>query len=371
MKKILENKKLMYLIIAILIVALGSILAVVVFEKEEKNNDNQEIKEVQKIEEELLDEKEPPKSSPATNTEELITKVEKAEVKELTKDKIIFNETAEVKKGDTLAVWVYSEPKFLGYFKVKGVDGQMIIEGLEKKLKELEIDSGKHNIAITTESGDPIGYVDVTIEEKGNLKEEVLPYTKTVTEKETIKFKTETKVNNSYGKGTSKTLQEGINGEKEITYEVTYDGTGKEISRKKVSEKITKKATNKIVENGGADFNLKDGKTTGYMQGIVCTESQLTTEYGPTLCQDNPDTKPAEFEAIEINGKHYAKCYNNACKELKLDNSRIILSNKKEDLFIATINGKKYYFDGRRGDDEPNKLTQKHCDDYKLVCATW
>lgn len=308
------------------------------------------------------EEQTPPEKVPATNTEELKQTVAKAEVKEVTKDKIIFNTDAKVEVGERVAVWVYSEPKFLGYFEVKEVNGEKTIEGLEEKIAELEIEAGEHNIAITTEEGEALGYVDVVIEDDGNLKEEVKPIVKEVIETETIKFKTETKTNNSLVKGKQKTIQEGVNGEKEITYEVTYDADGKEISRKKISEKATKAAVNKIVEIGGVDYNLSTAKITETTTGFICLDTEKT-EYG---CDGD---NSGSFSAIAINGVYYAKCLegSSTCASLGLK-TPTKLTKTGEDL-TATINGKKYYFDRRAGDGSPNTLTIEKCKEYKLVCA--
>lgn len=357
-----EKSKKALLIAIIVIIAVGALIAFLfvsgAFKTKEGPKDTGTKEEIKKDEENQT----PPEKVPATNTEELKQTVAKAEVKEVTKDKIIFNREAKVEVGERVAVWVYSEPKFLGYFEVKEVNGEKTIEGLEEKLAELEIEAGEHNIAITTEEGETVGYVDVVIEDDGNLKEEVKPIVKEVTETEIIKFKTETKTNKSLVKGTQKTVQEGINGEKEITYEVTYDAEGKEISRKKISEKTTKAAVNKIVETGGADYNLATAKITETTTGFICLETEKT-EYG---C-DGADYPL--FSAIAINGVYYAKCLNDSstCTSIGLK-TPTKLTKTGEDL-TATINGKKYYFDRRAGEGGSNPLTIEKCNEYKLVCA--
>ncbi len=366
MKEVLKNKKLLIIIVAALVLIIGAVLAVIIIngkdEKENNNDNTPEVKEENKVEEEKA-----PEQAPAANTEELKTQVTEVEVKEITKDKIVFSEKAEVKVGEKVAVWVYSEPKFLGYFKVKEVNGERIIEGLEEKLAELDIEAGNHNIAITTTKGETVGYVDIVIEETGTLKEEVKPVIKEVKETEEIKFKTETKKNANLEKGQSKTIQEGVAGEKEITYEVTYDGkTGEEISRKKVSEKITKEAVNKIVETGNADFNLNTAKVQGSTMGFMCTEKDPV--YGG--CIDAEGTP--EFNAIGINGTYYAKCasHSTACKSLGIKSS-IKLAKSKEG-YTGKVNGKTYYFDPRAGDGGPAEpLTEQQCNDYNLVCGKW
>ncbi len=76
-----------------------------------------------------------------------------------------------------------------------------------------------------------------------------VPETKTVEEKQAVPFETQTVNDNSLAKGQTKMQQEGINGEKTLTYEVTYLG-GKETSRKLVSETVTAQPTAKIIANG-------------------------------------------------------------------------------------------------------------------------
>ena len=356
-----KGKKTLVIII-IAIIAVGSLIALTfvskVFKTKDDSKDTNTKEEIKNEEANLM----PPEKVPATNTEELKQTVAKVEVKEVTKDKIIFNTNAKVEVGDKVAVWVYSEPKFLGYFEVKEENGQKIIEGLEEKLAELEIEAGEHNIAITTENGEEVGYFDVVIEDSGNLKEEVKPIVKEVTETEIIKFTTETKTNKSLVKGTQKIVQEGVNGEKTVTYEVTYDADGKEISRKKVSEKITKAVVNKIVETGAADYSLSTAKITETTTGFFCLTTEKT-EYG---C-DGPDFP--SFSAIAINGQYYAKCLSDSsnCTSTGLKTSTKL--TKTSEGLTATINGKNYYFDQRAGSGGSDPLTIEKCNEYKLVCA--
>lgn len=71
----------------------------------------------------------------------------------------------------------------------------------------------------------------------------------TVVEKETIAFETTYENDSSLAKGKEKTIKNGVNGEKEVTYKVTYvDGT--EESREVVEEKVTKDPVNAVVKKG-------------------------------------------------------------------------------------------------------------------------
>lgn len=69
--------------------------------------------------------------------------------------------------------------------------------------------------------------------------------TKVVTETETIKFDTETKNDSSLEIGESKIATKGVNGEKLVTYEVTYVN-GREQSREEVSSAVTKQPVTQV-----------------------------------------------------------------------------------------------------------------------------
>lgn len=69
--------------------------------------------------------------------------------------------------------------------------------------------------------------------------------------KETVAFDTEEQQSSSLNSGETQVTQEGINGEKEVTYKVKYVD-GKETSKEKVSEKVTKEPVKKIVTVGTA-----------------------------------------------------------------------------------------------------------------------
>lgn len=87
---------------------------------------------------------------------------------------------------------------------------------------------------------------------------------KEVKETEKISFETEERYSDSISSGSSEVTQEGVDGEKEVTYKVKYVD-GKEDSRKSVSEKVTKEPVNKIVTYGTAsdDSGYSDGGNQG------------------------------------------------------------------------------------------------------------
>lgn len=80
-------------------------------------------------------------------------------------------------------------------------------------------------------------------------KNEPVTTTKRVEEKSAVAFKTTYKDDNLADKGTTEVEQAGKNGERTITYEVTYvDGT--ETGRKKISDEVTTQPVDEVVLRG-------------------------------------------------------------------------------------------------------------------------
>lgn len=91
---------------------------------------------------------------------------------------------------------------------------------------------------------------DVTAKITDNMKikiERVTTKQETITQP--IKFKTIKKQTSSLAAGKTKITQKGKNGEKEITYSITYVD-GKEESREVINEKVITKPTNQLVSVG-------------------------------------------------------------------------------------------------------------------------
>ena len=83
-----------------------------------------------------------------------------------------------------------------------------------------------------------------------NTSDESCRYQKEMTETEKIKYKTKYIDNDEMIKGKEKTKILGKDGEKQVTYLVTIDSRGNEISREKKSETITVEATQEVIERG-------------------------------------------------------------------------------------------------------------------------
>lgn len=373
-----DKKKLLLIGGIVLVLVLGIILYLVCSDTNKNNSSNNESTGDKIV-------------APANNTEELVKEMEAIEIETVTEDEIVFSNDIELKENEKVAVWIYSEPKFLGYFEVLVENGVKKIVGLKEALEQITIEDGEHNIAITTESGKPLGYVDVRIENNGTLaesdvdekveeeKEEVTEKeettekkeekttTKKVTEKETIKYSS-TKQNEANMKnGTTSVVQAGSNGTKEITYEVTYDSNGKELSRKKISEKTTKEPINEIVKVGTSDFNINTDTTRGSMAGPACTKDKTyDAPYDGALhCNDETYTDLPQFSATIMSGKIIVTSINGTLS------TAVIATPVNDYVFMGTYNGQTYYFDNRMGDGEPGTLTLEFCNKYGLKCGAW
>ena len=55
--------------------------------------------------------------APAETTEELVEQMEAIEVEKVNENEIVFASDIKLEVKQKVEVWVYSEPKFLGYFK--------------------------------------------------------------------------------------------------------------------------------------------------------------------------------------------------------------------------------------------------------------
>ena len=328
----LKDKKNLFIFIAIVVVLIGGLITFILLKDSEKNEggDNKPNEQI------VIPE------APAENTESLVQDLEKVEAVALTNNVIELPKNTEIKNGAKVAVWVYSTPKFLGYFEVVEENGAKVIKGLEKAMKDLDIESGEHNIAIVTEEGESVGYIDVYIEENKIFEDEeaaiVSKYTtEEVKEEVEVKFKTETKKDANKKSGSKEVVQAGVNGLKEITYKITYDENGKEIKKEKINEKTIKEVVNEIVVVGSADFNTNSSKITDEFIGFMCLEDQTMDYEGQLGCNDFIEL--SQFKAIVIDKTtNYVVTVNES-------NVKPFKITKSGSLYKGKYNGKTYYFD--------------------------
>lgn len=146
----------------------------------------------------------------------------------------------------------------------KGVTVSLTVDGKTDKVtaavgttvKELldlqEVDLGKDDVC--TEK------LDVQLKDGMEIAVKRVEY-KEETVKETVEFETEKEYSSSLDDGKSQVKQDGVNGEKEVTYKVKFVD-GEEISREVITEKVIKEAVSKIVVYG-----TKGASQSGSSQG--------------------------------------------------------------------------------------------------------
>lgn len=160
----MKKKYLVIIVVAVLLVASSIFIGVKIF----NSKDNKEIKDNKTNNSTQVSD---PIIKPANNTEELLTSSKELENTKITKDKIEFDNSINIASGDKIAIWLYSAPKFLGWFEVKEENGTKYIDGLDKAIEKESIDSGSHHIAIANKDNETLGYVNVDINEDNNIEE--------------------------------------------------------------------------------------------------------------------------------------------------------------------------------------------------------
>ena len=130
----------------------------------------------------------------------------------------------------------------------RAISVQVTLDGKILKLKSAEenVSTMLKTEGITLNDLDKINPSKETKLSKNLAIDIVRVNKKTFTDNSTIAFDTLTKKDDNLANTVTNTLQEGVNGEKAVTTEITYEN-GKEISRKEVNETILKKPVDKIV----------------------------------------------------------------------------------------------------------------------------
>ena len=128
-----------------------------------------------------------------------------------------------------------------------------------------------------------------------------------VTETQEVNFNTVKRLNSSLEAGDTKTVREGENGEKAVTYRVKY-ANGKEISREVVSETVTKAPVDKIVEYGNKNASKNSPVNTGkldYKYVITCnaTAYDLSAEENGGYAGQTATGVPLDKGVIAVDPK--------------------------------------------------------------------
>jgi 3D (Asp-Asp-Asp) domain-containing protein len=103
--------------------------------------------------------------------------------------------------------------------------------------------------------------------------------TRNVTQREPIPYSTLRKATSQLRSGSSRTVQNGANGEKEIVFRVSTRPDGVELHREKISERVIKKPVAEIVQEG----QRATLPSRGYFSGRRML-SMVPTTYDPYNC---------------------------------------------------------------------------------------
>ena len=211
-----------------------------------------------------------------------------------------------------------------------GVDGKKVTKQKYKLEGGQYIPDGQADITETPAQNKKItiGTKEVTVD----VEE------KDVTEKVKIPFKTERKNNPSLEKGQEKVVQEGKDGEKEITYTVKTRG-GEVLSKTKKSEKVTKEATPKIIEVGTKESESPapspnpgyDWIYPNYRPRYYWDYKNLSTGVTTNNNIKNKVTKPISESiqyVLKIDSKIYERIVNGQSTRLTLDVAPIIQNSR-------------------------------------------
>lgn len=212
----------------------------------------------------------------------------------------------------------------------KGVDGKKVTSQKYKLEEGKYIPDGQAEVTETPAQNEKItiGTKEVTVDvEEKEVKEKVK-----------IPFETKRKNSPSLEKGQEKVVQEGKDGEKEITYTVKTRG-GEVLSKTKKSEKVTKEATPKIIEVGTKESESPapspnpgyDWIYPNYRPRYYWDYKNLSTGVTTNNNIKNKVTKTI-YESIQyvlkIDSKIYERIVNGQSTRLTLDVAPIIQNSR-------------------------------------------
>lgn len=212
----------------------------------------------------------------------------------------------------------------------KGVDGKKVTSQKYKLEGESYIPNGQPKVDVTPAQNEKItiGTKEVTVDvEEKEVKEKVK-----------IPFETKRKNSPSLEKGQERLIQEGKDGEKEITY--TVKTRGDEVLSKTIkSEKVTKEATPKIIEVGTKESESPapspnpsyDWIYPNYRPRYYWDYQNLSTGVTTNNNIKNKVTKtisePIQY-VLKIDSKIYERIVNGQSTRLTLDVAPIIQNSR-------------------------------------------
>ena len=353
------------------------------------------------------------------NLKEMLNSASKLEVTIEEDKKVELTNLDFLDTSKVIKLWAFSDPIYLGEFTLISEDGKYYIEGIEEILNSKYITSGNHQILILQDDN-AVGYFNVCLnngtllssqemsseetskdneilnedssskdnndnkdnkdqpvnntvnkDNDSNDHREETTTTKEVEVLEDIKFTTEEIKETNMLKGKKETVEVGENGQKKITYKVTYDKNNKEIKREKITEVVVKEVKNAKVKVGLSDYNLNDKPTYEISTGLYCFEEEAK-ERNYKECDDVAGLK-GDYQSVTVGNKEYLICLDDNCYDyydLQFKLSSYPKVSKYQGMSTATLNGTKYFLDMRAGRDG-NVLDETICTKLGLVCNCW
>lgn len=390
-----KNKIIIGVCVALLVIIIGLVVGFAI----KKKNNNELIKN-------------------NTDVRSMLSNASKLEVIIDEDKKIVLNNLESLDTSKVVKLWAFSDPIYLGEFSLVINDGKCYLEGIEGILSSKYITFGNHQILILQDDK-AVGYFNISLnngtllsskemssedtskdndtlnqddnsskennkdnnekpanntvdkDNNGNVPQEETTSTKEVEVLEDIKFKTEEIKETNMLKDKKETVEAGENGQKKITYKVTYDKNNKEVKREKISEVVVKEAKNAKVKVGLSDYNLNDKPTYEISTGLYCFEEEAK-EKNYQECDDVAGLK-GDYQSVTVGNKEYLICLDDNCYDyydLQFKLSSYPKVSKYQGMSTATLNGTKYFLDMRAGSDG-RELNEEICTKLGFVCNRW
>jgi 3D (Asp-Asp-Asp) domain-containing protein len=120
---------------------------------------------------------------------------------------------------------------------------------------------------------------------------------KEIVQRESIPYTTLRKSSSELRSGTSKTVQTGRNGEKQVKYKV-YSSEDQEVRRETISTEVLKKPVQEVIRVGTA-AQKRFGSRGGYFSGGKVV-TMIATGYGPSPAENGGNTSGRTATGLKI-----------------------------------------------------------------------
>lgn len=298
-----EKKKTILIVLGVILVVALVCLGVVLIGKKNSN------KEVESLKETL-------------NTSLEINAV-------VNEDKSIELGTIDVKDDmDSVNIWVFSEPVYLGEFKLVKKDTKYYLEGVNEILKDKNLDMGTHRLLLM-QNDKSLGYVTIEITEDKSLKSTEVKENEVAKEEETI---SESKDN---------TLEK-----KNDDVTASNNQTSKTDTSSKADSTTSKKEENVKQDNKTQEEKKEETKTEESKQEepkqeeVKCTPKKFKNKYtyvfeDKTTCVKNGD----QLDAWDYFRAHGIPATVYGCEEIVDDCGTVYYG-----VYYGNTEGEKFYY---------------------------